>query len=235
MTVTAIAMIDDDSKNGRERHRGADGGLGTGRVRRRATLSCRGGAVDRIIDFLFEVGMLKRTPRSGWQFLGSGAESVADHVFRTAMIALVLSRMDKAVDADCVLRMALIHDLPEARTGDLNYMNQRYVKADELAAADDLVSGLPFADELRELLQEYREEATPEALLAHDADQLELLLQLKEELDTGNPQASDWVPHVIRRLRTGNARELADRILSRNSSDWWFDRESDWWVRGGKG
>ncbi len=203
--------------------------------RLRVTLSCRGGSVDRIIDFLFEVGMLKRTPRSGWQFLGTGAESVADHVFRTAMIALVLSRMDGTVDADRVLRMALIHDLPEARTGDLNYMNQRYVQADELAAADDLVAGLPFADEFHELLKEYREESTPEALLAHDADQLELLLQLKQELDTGNRQASDWVPHVVRRLHTERALELAERIVQRNSADWWFDRDSDWWVRGGKG
>ena len=191
--------------------------------------------MDRIIDFLFEVGMLKRTPRSGWQFLGSGAESVADHVFRTAMIALVLARMDGEVDADRVLRMALVHDLPEARTGDLNYMNQRYVRADELAAADDLVAGLPFAGELHELLQEYREESTPEALLAHDADQLELLLQLKQELDTGNRQASDWVPHVIRRLHTDRARELSDRIVQRDSAGWWFDRDSEWWVRGGKG
>ena len=191
--------------------------------------------MNRIIDFLFEVGMLKRTPRSGWQFLGSGAESVADHVFRTAMIALVLSRIEPGVDADRVIRMALVHDLPEARTGDLNYMNQRYVRADEPAAVDDLVSGLPFADELRGLLEEYREEDSPEARLAHDADQLELLLQLKEELDTGNLQASDWVPHVVRRLHTERARELAESILTRNSSDWWFDRDSDWWVRGGKG
>ena len=31
----------------------------------------------RIANFLFEAGMLKRTPRTGFQFLGSGAESVA--------------------------------------------------------------------------------------------------------------------------------------------------------------
>ena len=87
--------------------------------------------MDRIVEFLFEVGMLKRTPRSGWQFLGTGSESVAEHVFRTAMIALVLARIDGTVDADRMLRLALVHDLPEARTGDLNYVNQKYVTADE--------------------------------------------------------------------------------------------------------
>jgi len=191
--------------------------------------------VDRIADFLFEVGMLKRTPRSGWQFLGSGNESVADHVFRTVMIGFVLARIEGSVDVDRVIRLALVHDLPEARTGDLNYMNQKYVKSDEATASDDLVRGLPFGEEIRGLLQEYRDEASSEALVAHDADQIELLLQLKEELDTGNPQASDWIPPVTRRLHTAAGRDLADSILHRNFSDWWFDRDSEWWVRGGKG
>jgi putative hydrolase of HD superfamily len=198
-------------------------------------LNRAGGGVEKIVDFLFEMGMLKRTPRSGWQFLGSGSESVADHVFRTAMIAFVLARLEPRVDADRMLRMALVHDLPEARTGDLNYMNQKYVQADEEAASSDLTADLPFGAEIAELLREYRQESTPEAVLVHDADQLELLLQLAHERDTGNTQAEDWIPHVTRRLRSGAARDLGDAILSRNSADWWFDRDSSWWIRGGKG
>lgn len=193
--------------------------------------------MDRIADFLFEVGMLKRTPRTGWQFLaGAEQESVADHSFRVAMIAMVLSRLeDGGIDADRVLRMALVHDLPEARTGDLNYMNQKYVQADEEAAAADLTRGLPFADELDSLLAEYRAEETAESVIAHDADQLELLLQLVENRDGGVPGTESWVPFVLKRLRTDNGRRLARRILDSNSTRWWFDRDSDWWVRGGKG
>lgn len=192
--------------------------------------------MDRIVDFLFEVGMLKRTPRTGWQFLaGARSESVADHSFRVAMIAFALARLgSETVDNDRVLRMALVHDLAEARTGDLNYMNQKYVRVDEENASRELVAGLPFADELEGLLTEYRSEASPEAILAHDADQLELLLQLVENRDAGVPATEHWVPFVLRRLRTDNARELADRILAGDSSRWWFDRGSDWWVRGGK-
>jgi putative hydrolase of HD superfamily len=190
--------------------------------------------VDRLVEFLFEVGMLKRTPRSGWQFLGSGSESVAEHVFRVAMIAFVLTRMEDDVDADHVLRLALVHDLPEARTGDLNYVNQKYVTADEVCAADDMSAGLPFADELCALLAEYRAEATLESIVAHDADQLEMLLSLKEQLDQGVLGASDWTPFVLRRLRTETAQELAQRILDGDSASWWFDRGSEWWVRGGK-
>jgi putative hydrolase of HD superfamily len=191
--------------------------------------------VDRIVEFLFEVGMLKRTPRSGWQFLDDGSESVAEHVYRTTMIAYVLARLDGAVDTDRVLRLALVHDLPEARTGDLNYVNQKYVTADEARAADDMTSGLPFGEELRELIAEYRDEASPESVLAHDADQLEMLLELKEKLDSGCQAADDWTPFVLRRLRTEAAKTLANKILAGDSASWWFDRDSEWWVRGGKG
>jgi putative hydrolase of HD superfamily len=187
------------------------------------------------VEFLFEVGMLKRTPRSGWQFLGTGSESVAEHVYRTTMIAFVLARLDGTVETDKVLRLALAHDLPEARTGDLNYVNQKYVTADEERAADDMARGLPFGEELRELMAEYREEASPEAVLVHDADQLEMLLELKEKLDSGCQAADDWTPFLLRRLRTDTAKELAKKILAGDSASWWFDRDSEWWVRGGKG
>jgi putative hydrolase of HD superfamily len=191
--------------------------------------------VDSIVNFLFEAGMLKRTPRSGWQFLGSGGESVADHVFRTTMIAWAMARIDGSVDAERVVGMALVHDLPEARTGDLNYMNQKYVRSDEERAARDLAGSLPFADELEGLLAEFRDEQTEVSKLVHDADQLELLLSLKEQLDIGNPQASDWMPFVLQRLHTPTARSLAEKILAGDWAGWWFDRGSDWWVRGGKG
>ena len=193
--------------------------------------------MDRIADFLFEVGMLKRTPRSGWQFLaGAERESVADHSFRVAMIAFVLARLhDETVDRDHVLSLALVHDLAEARTGDLNYMNQKYDRANEARAEADMLDGLPIADELGSLLEEYRNAASPEAILAHDADQLEMLTQLVEQRDAGVPSTEHWTPFVIKRLRTDTARRLADAVLAGNRDRWWFDRGSDWWIRGGKG
>jgi putative hydrolase of HD superfamily len=190
--------------------------------------------LQRIANFLFEVGMLKRTPRTGWQFLGSGDESVAEHIFRTTMIAYVLARLSEGVDTDRVLRMALFHDLPEGRTGDLNYMSQKYVKADEVAATADMTRGLPFGPEIVELMDEFRAQTTPEAVLARDADNLEMLIQLKEHHDIGNRNAEEWIPFSLRRLRTDAARDLAQRILEGDSSAWWFDKGSDWWVRGGK-
>ncbi len=191
--------------------------------------------MDRLADFLFEVGMLKRTPRTGWQFLGSGAESVAEHSFRVAMITFVLAHHEGDIDAERALRMALFHDLPEARTGDLNYMAQKYVTADEETAAADMTEGLPFGGEVRDLLAEFRAQESREAVLVRDADNLEMLFQLKEHHDVGNRNAERWMPAVVERLRLPSARELAQRVTAGDSSAWWFvDPGSDWWIRGGK-
>jgi len=188
-----------------------------------------------IADFFFEAGILKRTPRSGWSFLqGSPKESVAEHSFRTALIAWSLAQLSPGIVVERVVELALCHDLAEARTSDLNYVHQKYVRVDEARAAADQARGLPFGKKLVGLDAEYREGASPEAMLAHDADQLEMLLSLKEALDGGASGAEDWIPFAIRRLQTPLAQRIAESILEGHSEDWWFDRESDWWVRGSK-
>jgi putative hydrolase of HD superfamily len=186
----------------------------------------------RIANFLFEAGMLKRTPRTGFQFLGSGAESVAEHIFRTVYIGYTLGRLSKDVDTDRLIKMCLFHDLPEARTGDLNYVNKKYVKADIEKAVDDLASTVPFGNEIRELIHEFEKGESPEARLAQDADQLELILALKEYKDVGNKYADEWLDYALKRLKTDTARELAETILKTDSSLWWFSDKGDWWVTG---
>ncbi|SPQ00965.1 Metal dependent phosphohydrolase [Candidatus Sulfobium mesophilum] len=185
-----------------------------------------------IANFLFEAGMLKRTPRTGFQFLGSGAESVAEHIFRTVYIGYTLGRLSGDVDTDRLIKMCLFHDLPEARTGDLNYVNKKYVKADTEKAIEDLAATVPFGTEIKELVEEFEEGKSPEALLAHDADQLELILALKEYKDVGNKYADEWLEYAMKRLKTDIARGLARTILSTDSSLWWFSDKSDWWVKG---
>ena len=186
-----------------------------------------------IANFLFEVGMLKRTPRTGFQFLGSGAESVAEHSFRTAMIGYTLAQMDGEADVSRVLQMCLFHDIPEARMGDLNYVNKKYVTVDEDKAIEDLAVQLPFGDDYRETLREFNARETREAQLAHDADQLEMVLSLKEHKDLGNRNADEWYPFSKLRLKTEIAKELAETIWETDSSKWWFDDNHNWWVNGG--
>jgi len=77
-----------------------------------------------VADFLYEVMMLQKTPRSGYQFFGTGNESVAEHILQTLYVSYVLCKLHPAVDEVRILKMCLVHDLPEARTGDMNYVNK---------------------------------------------------------------------------------------------------------------
>ncbi len=187
-----------------------------------------------IANFLFEAGMLKRTPRSGFQFLGTGAESVAEHIFRTSYIGYALGKLAGNVNVDRMIKMCLFHDLPEARTGDLNYVNKKYVDANDVKAVTDLAQTLPFGSEIRELVLEFNGGKTEEARLARDADQLEMILALKEYKDIGNKYADEWLEFSLKRLQTDAARALAKTVLETDSSLWWFSDKGDWWVSGGK-
>ncbi|MGB2651209.1 MAG: HD domain-containing protein, partial [Candidatus Omnitrophota bacterium] len=58
-----------------------------------------------VLDFIAEVGILKRIKRSGWWMVGiPQEESVAEHSFRCAAIGYVLAKME-GVDPYKVLVM----------------------------------------------------------------------------------------------------------------------------------
>jgi putative hydrolase of HD superfamily len=190
--------------------------------------------MDKIADFLFEVGMLSKTPRSGYQFLGSGKESVAEHVLRTVFVGYALCKLDDSLDELRVLKMCVLHDLPEARTGDMNYVNKKYVDVDEEKAVRELTEELFFGEEIKAAIEEFNRKETKEALIALDADQIALILQLKEYGDLGNRYAEEWINFALKRLNTETGKKLAERIIKTDSSNWWFKEKSDWWVNGNK-
>jgi putative hydrolase of HD superfamily len=185
-----------------------------------------------LINFLFEVGMLKKTPRTGYQFLGSGKESVAEHTFRMTIIGYLLSLQEPQADSMKTTLMCLFHDLHEARTGDHNYVNKRYVQIDEDKAIQDLAKGLPFSDQIISLTREFTEGKSVEARISRDADQLDLILSLKEQQDLGNTYAREWLHYALKRLQTEAARSMAQEILETDSTEWWFEKKTEWWVNG---
>ena len=188
--------------------------------------------MDNIANFLFETGMLSKTPRSGYQFLGSGKESVAEHILRTVFVGYALCKTDASLDELRVIKMCVFHDLPEARTGDMNYVNKKYVDVDEGKAVRELTEDLPFGSDIKLSIDEFNRKETKEALIARDADQIALILQLKEYGDLGNKYAEEWINFALRRLSTEAGKKLAQRVIKTDSSNWWFKDKNDWWVSG---
>jgi putative hydrolase of HD superfamily len=161
--------------------------------------------------FLHRVGHLKRVPRTGWLDRGVPAvetESVADHTFRVALLAWLAAGPE--LDRDRVLKLALLHDLAEAVTGDLppydpdeltaadeedrsTILNRRHVRSEERTAAKRaaeaaamayLLADLPesLAGELSDLWRELEAGTSAEARFVKQSDKLETYLQSREYL-----------------------------------------------------
>ena len=178
--------------------------------------------MERIAEFLFETMLLKRVHRTGYQFLGPGKESVAEHTFGVMCIAWTLARMEPEADQGRLLAMCLIHDLPEARMGDLNTVQKKYVTANEKKAVTDMTRGLPFGPDIRALLDEFNACETLESRLARDADQLAFLLDLKSLSDMGYAAPDKWTAHVKARLRTAAGIKLSESIAKTEWDSWWL-------------
>ncbi len=141
--------------------------------------------VSRLVNFFVRSGRLKSEPRRGWvkKLRLSDAESVADHSYRTALMAMVFSDSRK-LDTEKTLRIALLHDLPEALTGDAmpEERSGSSKVALETGAMKELLRDLP--PRLRSLYQEAWEEfvegKTEEAKLVGQLDKLEMAIQAWE-------------------------------------------------------
>lgn len=187
-----------------------------------------------IVDFLYEVGMLQKTPRSGFQFLGSGNQSVAEHLHRASAIAYTLALM-RGVDPFKIVAMAIFHDISESRISDLNYIHQKYNERLEEKAHLDISNSFPFGSHLKLLIDEYEDRKTEESIIVKDADNLEWIMSLREQVDIGNERASEWLSSAVKRLKTKEAQDLAKVILKTRSDRWWFgDPKSSWWVNRNK-
>jgi len=191
--------------------------------------------LQKIADFLFEAGILAKTPRSGFFFLGSGEQSVAEHINRVCYIAYCLAKMNGSVDTGNVIQMALFHDISESRISDLNYVHQKYTERLEDKAHQDLTDSLPFGDCIKELIDEYENRESIESLIVKDADNLEFIISLKEQYDISNERAKTWLETGLQRLKTNEGQQIGSVITEVDSDRWWFGEKDDsWWVNRNK-
>jgi putative hydrolase of HD superfamily len=178
--------------------------------------------MENIANLLFEASMLKRIPRSGYQFLGVGGESVAEHVHMMTFVAFVMAKMSPGINLEKLLSMCLLHDLPEARTGDLNAVQKKYVRNGEQKAVADLAGTLPFGTEMVALMEEFNRRESMEAKLAHDADQIAFILDLKALADIGHGTPEKWIDHVTDRIKTDIGQHITRSILNTAWDEWWL-------------
>ncbi len=180
-----------------------------------------------IANLLFEIRILKDITRSGYSFLGSGKESIAEHSFMTAFICFAMAKLDDRTDCEKLVTMALIHDIAEARTGDFNYVEKKYSRTYEDRAISHLTRSLPFGSDIKNLLDEFNAGETLEAKLARDADQISFILELKKMEDTGAKGPEKWLSHILKRLKTDTGKKIAVSIMETGWDEWWLNDYSE--------
>lgn len=142
------------------------------------------------IDFLNKIEKLKCNTRHSWTTCGT-QESVAEHTWRLAVMALLCKDEYPTLDIDKVIKMCLIHDFGEAITGDVPsfYKTDDHEKKEENAITE-LLSTLPdpTANELSLLFDEMARLESPEAKLYKALDNMEAVVSHNEA------DISTWIP-----------------------------------------
>ena len=144
----------------------------------------------KLLDILSVAEKLKCNTRHSYTSSGR-KESVAEHSWRLALMALLLRDEFPGTDMDRVIRMCLIHDLGEAFTGDIPAFEKRECdgrREEELL--EEWVGGFPSpcGEELLALLREMDAQETMEARVYKALDNLEAVIQ-HDEADI-----STWLP-----------------------------------------
>lgn len=140
--------------------------------------------VSETVSAYFEIVHLKQLYRQGW--LRSGiptdrCESVAEHSFGVAMLALLLLEgQTPTLDKAKVLSMALIHDLGEVYAGDFTPADN--ITAEEKStleheSIEKILLKLPGAESYVDIWEEYEAGISPEARFVRELDRLEMSLQ----------------------------------------------------------
>ena len=141
----------------------------------------------RAVDFLHLTQALKTTPRTGWVNHGVDApESIADHMYRMSLMAMVAARTMPDLDQARCVNLALVHDLAEALVGDITPHDpvtkeeKARMESDAMKKIRDVLGAALGGEEIEALWHEYEDQVTDEAKLLKDLDKLEMIMQAGE-------------------------------------------------------
>lgn len=145
--------------------------------------------MESVFDFLHEVEKLKSTLR--YTSLRCGRkESTAEHSWRLALMSfLVAKQLGLDIDTERAMKIALVHDIAEAVTGDIDAIRiaEGEVSREEknhleLDAMEKLKATLPkeLGEDFYSLWEEYDNASSKEAKFIKALDKIETLTQLTE-------------------------------------------------------
>lgn len=165
-------------------------------------------------DGLVDVLALKALARTGWVRKGvPGPESVAAHSWGVAWLVLVL--LPDGLDVGRALSYAVLHDLPEARVGDLT-PHDGVSAADKLArergAMTALMATVPRGPALLRTWEAYEAQSDPESRFVRQLDRLDMALQAAAYARAGTAGLAEFLDSAERAVTDPALRQLIDQL-----------------------
>jgi putative hydrolase of HD superfamily len=188
------------------------------------SISAAASSISRAIDFLTLTRSLKTTKRTGWIMRKvHQPESIADHMYRMSLMSMIASFSDGALDTNRCIKLALIHDLAEAKVGDITPHcgvsdKEKYdLELETMQYISKMLGPMMGGDEILELWKEYEEGTTEEARLLKDLDKIEMILQAQEyEVEGSHDESLDqFFTSTEGKWRTDIGKAWAAEIVSR--------------------
>ncbi|CAL1392372.1 unnamed protein product [Linum trigynum] len=181
-------------------------------------------SVSSSIDFLTFCHRLKTTKRKGWINHGiNGAESIADHMYRMALMSLIVGDIP-GVNRERCIKIAIVHDIAEAIVGDIT-PSDGVPKAEksrlEQAALKEMckmLGGGMRAEEIKELWYEYENNSSLEANLVKDFDKVEMILQALEYETEHGKVLDEFFISTAGKFQTDLGKSWAAEVISRRKS-----------------
>lgn len=138
---------------------------------------------ESLLGALLALYPLHDLPRTGWVLRGiETPESIGDHVLATAFLVLALGpRVEPALDVERALALAILHDAPEALTGDLPRTMATLLPPGAKATAEKQAARRllqPLSGFALERWEEYTAGVSREARFVRVCDRLQLGLRL---------------------------------------------------------
>ncbi len=172
-----------------------------------------------LVRLYYEFNTLKQLYRQGWLERGippEECESVGEHVFGVALLGLLIAeRHYPDLDAEKIVKIALLHDLGEVYAGDItpgDGIPPQEKRAAELSAIQKIFRDVPNGETYIRLWKEYENGSSPEARLVKQIDRLEMALQASVYAHQGYENMQEFLDSAARAVEEPALRALLGEI-----------------------
>lgn len=177
-----------------------------------------------LLKFFHVIFELKRTCRTGWLNRGMApveSESISDHMYRMAMISMVLPMAPEIKRERCMM-IALVHDLAEAIVGDITPdcgVAPEVKHRMEAEAMEEITKDLApeMGAFVRNLWHEYEAGSSPEAQLVKEIDKFEFALQAAEYDQSTGKDFTDFVHCIDCCIKDKHLRAVYDELCAEHA------------------